>query len=78
MVSSKTRRKLTAILSADVVGYSRLMGAPPAQYNSSLRARIRRRYLHRLVRSVPPYGLVVTFPSQLSGFNRTGSRHDET
>ena len=27
MASSKTTRKLTAILSADVVGYSRLMGA---------------------------------------------------
>ncbi len=27
MASSKTQRKLTAILSADVVGYSRLMGA---------------------------------------------------
>ena len=26
MASSKTTRKLTAILSADVVGYSRLMG----------------------------------------------------
>ena len=41
----KTTRKLTAILSADVVGYSRLMGAPPTQYNSALRARIRRRSL---------------------------------
>jgi class 3 adenylate cyclase len=73
-----TQRKLTAILCADVVGYSRLMGAPPIQYNSALYARIRRRSLHRLVGSVPPHGLVVTFQSQLSGFNRTGSRHDET
>ena len=78
MAESKTQRKLTAILGADVVGYSRLMGAPPTQYNSALRARIRRRSLLRLVGSVLPYGFVVTFPSQLSGFNRTGSRHDET
>ena len=48
MASKGTQRKLTAILSADVHGYSRLMGAPPTQYNSALRARIRRRFLSGL------------------------------